>query len=111
MYLTAETNADTLRALARLAPGSAVAMTFQLTDELLDPDDLAGRRAAMTGARAAGTPFLSFYTPEQIQQDARDARFATTEHIDSTTMNARYFTGRSDGRATSRGEEILVART
>ena len=111
MYLTEETNTDTLRTLARLAPGSAVAMTFQLTDELLDADDLAGRRAAMAGASAAGTPFLSFYTPEQIQKDARDAGFATTEHIDSATMNARYFTGRPDGLATSRGEEMLVART
>jgi len=111
MYLTEETNTETLRALARLAPGSTVAMTFQLTDELLEPEDLAGRRAAMTGARAAGTPFLSFYNPEQIQQTARDAGFAKTEHIDSATMNARYFTGRPDGLATSRGEEILVART
>lgn len=109
MYLTEQTNADTLRTLARLAPGSAVAMTFQLTDELLDADDLAVRRMAMEGARAAGTPFLSFYTPDRIQQVARDAGFAATEHIDATTMNARYFTGRPDGLATSRGEEMLVA--
>ena len=111
MYLTEETNAETLRTLARLAPGSALAMTFQLTDELLDSEDLAGRRIAMAGARAAGTPFLSFYTPERLQQTARDAGFATTGHVDSAAMNARYFTGRPDELATSRGEEMLVART
>jgi methyltransferase (TIGR00027 family) len=111
MYLTDEANTETLRILARLAPGSTVAMTFQLTDELLEPEDLAGRRAAMAGARAGGTPFLSFYTPERIQQTTRDAGFAETEHIDSATMNARYFTGRPDRLATSRGEEMLVART
>jgi methyltransferase (TIGR00027 family) len=100
MYLTDEANTATLSTLARLAPGSAVAMTFQLTDDLLDAEDLAGRRAAMAGAQASGTPFLSFYTPQRMQEMAHAAE-----------MNARYFAGRPDGLATSRGEEMLIART
>jgi methyltransferase (TIGR00027 family) len=111
MYLTDETNIATLRTLARFAPGSTVAMTFQLTDNLLDEEDLAGRRAAMAGARAAGTPFVSFYTPERMQQMAREAGFAETRHVGAADMNARYFAGRPDGLATSRGEEMLIART
>jgi O-methyltransferase involved in polyketide biosynthesis len=86
-------------------------MTFQLTDDLLDEQDLAGRRAAMAGAQAAGTPFLSFYTPDRMQQMARDAGFVETRHVDAAQMNARYFAGRHDGLATSRGEEMLVAQT
>ena len=111
MYLTDETNIATLRTLARLPSGSTVAMTFQLTDDLVDEEDLAGRRAAMAGAQAAGTPFVSFYTPDRMQQLAREAGFVESRHVDAAEMNACYFVGRPDGLATSRGEEMLVART
>jgi methyltransferase (TIGR00027 family) len=111
MYLTDDTNAATLRTLARLAAGSTVAMTFQLVDDLLDQEDLAGRRASMAGARAAGTPFLSFYAPEQMRRMALDVGFVEAVHVGSDKMNARYFAGRPDGLATSRGEEMLFART
>jgi methyltransferase (TIGR00027 family) len=109
MYLTREANAATLRQLASLAPGSTVAMTFQPPLELLDEEDRAWRQAAENGARASGTPFISFYTPPEILALARDAGFTNARHVSAAMLNQRYFAGRTDGLRTSSGEELLVA--
>ena len=76
MYLTKEATAATLRQLAALAPGSTLAMTFLLPPELLDEADRPGSQTAERGARASGTPFISFYTPAEMLALARDAGFA-----------------------------------
>ena len=75
MYLTKDANAATLRQIAGLAPGSTLAMTFLLPTELLDDADRPGFEAAEKGARAAGTPFISFYTPDEMLALAREAGF------------------------------------
>lgn len=109
MYLTAEANAATLRRLATLAPGSTLVMTFQLPLALLDADDRPGRRQAENGARASGTPFISFFSPEEMRALAREAGFTTAGTVSATDLNARYFTGRPDGLRMSTGEDLLVA--
>jgi methyltransferase (TIGR00027 family) len=109
MYLTREANAATLRQLASLASGSTVAMTFQPPLELLDEEDRAWRQAAENGARASGTPFISFYTPQEILALAGDAGFTDARHVSAAMLNQRYFAGRTDGLRTSSGEELLVA--
>jgi O-methyltransferase involved in polyketide biosynthesis len=63
VYLTKDANAATPRQIAELAPGSTLAMTFLLLPtELVDDADRAGLQMAENGARAAGTPFVSFHT-------------------------------------------------
>ena len=109
MYLTKEANADTLRQLARLAPGSTVAMTFLLPLELLDERDRPGLVMSSNGARAAGTPFISFYSPGEVLQLARAAGFTQVRHVSGTELNDRYFAGRGDGLRVSTGEDFLVA--
>jgi methyltransferase (TIGR00027 family) len=111
LYLSKEANAATLRQLAGLAPGSTLAMTFLVPPELVDDELRPGFEAAQRGARAAGTPFLSFYTPEEITALARQSGFRGARHISSTVLNERYFSGRTDGLQTARGEELLVAGT
>jgi methyltransferase (TIGR00027 family) len=111
MYLTKEANAATLRQLASLAPGSTLVMTFQPPLELLEEEDRPGRLAVEKGARAAGTPFLSFFAQEEIVEMAREAGFAEVGHVSAATLNERYFAGRTDGLRTSNGEELLVATT
>jgi O-methyltransferase involved in polyketide biosynthesis len=111
MYLTKEANAATLRQLASLAPGSTLAMTFQPPLEFLDPQERPARQAAEDGARASGTPFISFYAPAEILALAREAGFATARHVSAATLNRRYFHARPDGLKTSSGEELLVATT
>ncbi|MFI6356778.1 class I SAM-dependent methyltransferase [Streptomyces sp. NPDC050743] len=111
MYLTKEATAATLRRLARLAPGSTLALTFLLPEHLVDRRDRAGLRASEAGARASGTPFLSFYTPDEMLTLAHEAGFEEAHHIPGASHAERYFTGRTDGLRPSTGEDVLLART
>jgi methyltransferase (TIGR00027 family) len=111
MYLTKDANEATLRQLASLAPGSAVAMTFLLPIELLDEQDRPGLRMAANGARASGTPFISFYAPGELVALALAAGFKDARHVPGAMLNERYFAGRPDGLRMSSGEDLLVATT
>jgi methyltransferase (TIGR00027 family) len=111
MYLTKDATAATLQQLASLAPGSTVAMTFLLPAELVDEADRPGLEMSTRGAQASGTPFISFYSPEEMRDLALDAGFTDVQNISTRTMIARYFAGRADGLRPSSGEELIVART
>jgi methyltransferase (TIGR00027 family) len=111
LYLSKEANAATLRQIAGLAPGSALAMTFLVPSELVDDVLRPGFEAAEKGASASGTPFISFYTPDEMTALAAKAGFRDAEHVSSVELNQRYFAERTDGLRTARGEELLVART
>jgi methyltransferase (TIGR00027 family) len=111
MYLTKEANAATLAQFAELAPASTLAMTFLLPPQLLDDAYRPGFEAAERGAKAAGTPFISFYTPDEMLELARQAGFSDVEHVSAPVLNQRYFSGRTDGLQMSKGEELLVATT
>ena len=110
MYLTRDANAVTLRQIAALAAGSTLAMTFQLPLELLEPEDRPGRQAAENGARASGTPFLSFFSPPDMLALARASGFAQARHVSADDLNERYFAGRADGLRMAR-EDFLIAGT
>ena len=112
MYLTREAIAATLREVAGLAPGSTLAMSFLLPLELADPEVRPGLQAAERGARASGTPFISFFTPAEMLALARDAGFRHVEHVSAAALTERYFAGRTDGlRPPNNAEELLVATT
>ena len=111
MYLTKDATAATLGRLAGLAPGSALAMTFTLPADLVDEADRAALEATKPQAQAAGTPFLSFYTPPEMLELARDAGFKDVRHVSGRVLADRYFAGRSDGLRPSSGEDFLVAAT
>ncbi|HEY7990142.1 MAG TPA: class I SAM-dependent methyltransferase [Stellaceae bacterium] len=112
MYLTKEVNAEMLRQIVALAPGSTLAMTFLLPRELNDAALRPGMQQAEQGARAAGTPFVSFFTPDEIVTMARDAGFKKVTHVSAADLAARYFAGRADGlRPPNNAEEFLVAST
>lgn len=109
MYLSKEANAVTLRQVAGLAPGSTLALSFLLPMELLDPADRPGLEISSRGAAASGTPFVSFYTPDEMTALALECGFKTAEHVSGTTLGERYFAGRADGLRPSTGEDLLVA--
>ncbi|WP_436777344.1 class I SAM-dependent methyltransferase [Yinghuangia sp. YIM S09857] len=111
LYLTKDANAATLRQLASLAPGSTLVMSFQVPLDMLDEAQRPGIQAAVEGAKASGTPFLSFFAPDEILAMAREAGFRDARHVSAEMLNARYFAGRTDGLGTSTGEELLVATT
>lgn len=109
MYLTREANEAALRGLAALAPGSTVALTFMLPLELVDERDKQGFAISSNGARAAGTPFVSFFAPEEFLGLARAAGFSGVRHVSGRELSERYFAGRPDGLRSSTGEDFLVA--
>jgi methyltransferase (TIGR00027 family) len=111
MYLSRAATAATLSQLAGLAAGSTLAMTFLLPAELLDDADRPGLQASTQGARAAGTPFISFYPPADMLALARAAGFADVRHVPGTELAGRYFAGRPDGLRPSSGEDLLLATT
>ena len=113
MYLARETNAKMLRDVAgALAPGSALAMTFMIPIELVaDPEERMIRGFAEQGAANSGTPFISFYAPDEIAAAAREAGFRTATAIDADDYTARYFANRSDGLRPAASEQLLVATT
>jgi len=112
MYLTRDAIAATLRQVAALAPGSTLAMSFMLPIELADPELRPGIERAAAGARAAGTPFISFFTPEEMLSLAREAGFRDVQHVSAATLAERYFAGRADGlRPPNNAEELLLATT
>jgi methyltransferase (TIGR00027 family) len=111
MYLTKDANSTALRQMARLAPGSTLAMTYLVPSELLDEADRPGFQMAEQGARASGTPFISYYSPEEMLGAARVAGLKEVQHVAGTSFAQRYFTGRSDGLRPSSGEDFLIAST
>jgi methyltransferase (TIGR00027 family) len=111
MYLTKDAIAATLRQLAALAPGSTLAMTFLLPLEFMAPEMRPGFQMAEKGARASGTPFISFFTPTEILTLAREAGFMEVQHVSAAVLTERYFAGRKDGlRPPNNSEEFLVAK-
>lgn len=111
LYLTKDATAATLRRIAGLAAGSSLAMTFMLPTDLLDDADRAGLRQSAQGAKASGTPFISFYTPQEMLTLARESGFSNARHVPGATLAERYFAGRPDGLRPSSGEDFLLATT
>src|SRR5438128_51865 len=112
MYLTKGAITATLRQVAAFAPGSTLAMSFLLPLELADPEVRPGLQQAEKGARASGTPFISFFTPAEMLTLAREAGFREVQHVSAATLAQRYFAGRTDGlRPPNNAEELVVAAT
>jgi O-methyltransferase involved in polyketide biosynthesis len=110
MYLTKDATAATLRQIAAFAPDSTLAMSFLLPIETADPEMRPGIERAIARGRASGTPFISFFTREEML--ARDAGFGERQHVSAATLAQRYFAGRTDGlRPPNNSEELLVATT
>jgi methyltransferase (TIGR00027 family) len=110
MYLTRDAIAAMLRQIAALAPGSTFAMSFIVPVELAEPEERPGYEAAERGARASGTPFLSFFTPEEMLKLTREAGFQRAYCVSGADLAQRYFAGRADGLRPG-SEALLVAST
>jgi methyltransferase (TIGR00027 family) len=112
MYLTKEAVSQTLHQVATLAPGSTLVMSFLLPIEMADPEVRPGIERAQAGAKAGGTPWLSFFMPQEILGMARAAGFDDVRHLSAEDLTERYFSGRTDGlRPPRNSEELLIATT
>ena len=111
MYLSKDAVAASLRQIATLAAGSTLAMSYLLPMELAEPEERVGREFAERGARASGTPFISYFAPPEMQALAREAGFGRAQTVSAATLARRYFAGRTDGLRPTQSEELVVATT
>jgi len=112
MYLTREAILALLREVASLAAGSTFAMSFLLPLAMAEPAVRPGMERAAEGARASGTPFISFFMPAEMMALAREAGFRAVRHVSAADLAERYFKDRPDGlRPPFNAEELLVATT
>lgn len=111
LYLTKEAIIATLDQIATLAPGSKLAMTFYLPVEQLDEEDKPMQEMAEKGARAASTPFVSFFAPNEVLAMAKNAGFKDAKTISTRDIERYYFKDRADGLVPASGEVFLVATT
>ena len=66
---------------------------------------------AEKGAAASGTPFVSFFAPEEVLRMEQAAGFKNARTISTKDMESLYFANRSDGLVPASGEVFLVATT
>lgn len=112
MYLTKEAIVIKLRQVATLSRTSTLVMSFLLPIHMAEPHIRPGIERAAEGARAMGTPFLSFFTPEEMLALACEAGLKDVKHVSAATLSERYFANRTDGlRPPNNAEELLVATT
>jgi len=111
LYLTKEAIISTLKQIASLEPGSNLAMTFYLPIELLDEEDKPMQEIAEKGACEAGTPMISFFTPEEILTLANKTGFKEAKTISTKDMEKYYFMNRVDNLLPASGEVFLLATT
>ncbi|WP_018628964.1 class I SAM-dependent methyltransferase [Niabella aurantiaca] len=111
LYLTENAIRNVLKQLAVLAPGSALAITFYLPLPLMEQEDRPLQEIAEKGAREAGTPFISFFAPDDVLQLAREAGLQNGKVIGKSDLERLYFANRGDDLQPASGELFLLATT
>ena len=111
MYISKDATTTTLGRLGGLAPGSTVVMTFMLPFDLVDEAERPALEGAARGARASGTPWISFYTPDEIATIAHEAGFPRVRCVPTTELAEPYLARRADDLHAAGGEAVLLAET
>ena len=111
LYLSKETITDTLTNMTFLASGSTVAIAFYLPLEELEGEDKALMEMSIKGATASGTPFVSFFTFDEITKLAAEIGFREIQTISTNDMKEKYFKDRTDNLIPANGEFFLIAKT
>ncbi len=111
LYLAKEAITDTLKKMTSLASGSTIAIAFYLPLEQLDEEDKPMQEIAIKGANASGTPFVSFFSVEEIIKLAEEAGLQEIQTVSTKDMTENYFKDRTDNLLPASGEFFLIAKT
>jgi len=108
-YLTVETVFATLRFIASAA-GSRIVFDYAIPPSSLTPlqrrvFDALAQRVAM-----AGEPWQAFFDPPSLAEELRRMGFNQVEDVGPEAMNARYFSGRTDGLRVGSLAHMMDAR-
>ena len=96
--------------MVSLAAGSVVVISFYLPVELLEKEDQPMQEMANKGAQQAGTPFISFFSPEEVIAIAKESGLKNTNLVSTEDIKDLYFKNRTDGLSPASGEVFLLAR-
>jgi methyltransferase (TIGR00027 family) len=109
-YLSRPAFDATIRFIATLPAGSGVVFDFAVERSLLSPAQQLALDALAARVARAGEPFQLFFDPAALVTDLARLGFSEIEDLGSGQINARYFSGRSDGLSVSGGGHLLSAR-
>ncbi|MCG3175265.1 MAG: hypothetical protein MOGMAGMI_00187 [Candidatus Omnitrophica bacterium] len=109
MYLERPALLGLLGRSARLAPGSTLVMSYLVPLDRVDEEERQDRQSTEKFARAAGTPFVGCYAPEEMRELVLRAGFARVRTVSGKDLERMFFAGRSDGLRPSSSEELVVA--
>lgn len=109
-YLTIDAIMETLKMFSKLAKGSKLALTFLLPfEKIKKQDERKEVDEAEKGAKAGGTPFISFFTPSEMLALAEEAGLKDVTHLSSIDLKEKYFRERKDQLMLQGGEDFIIA--
>ena len=109
MYLTVDAIRATVKTVASCAAGTLIVLTYNQPPSVVDAF---GRHVTTTLAgmiAETGEPFISLFTPDQIEKLMRSEGYASIEHFGPEDAVRIYFPGRSDVRIAN-AQRVLIAR-
>jgi methyltransferase (TIGR00027 family) len=108
MYLTVDAIRATLKTVASCAAGTRIVLTYNQPTSMVDAF---GRHVTTTLAgmvAETGEPFISLFTPDQIEKLMRREGYASIEHFGPEDAIRAYFPGRTDVRIAN-AQRVLIA--
>lgn len=97
MYLERDTVLNTLKSIGSCAPGGGVAFDYVVPRESLRWTRRFVFDAVARRVRRAGEPFRTFFDSGDLVGELARAGFHSIENLGAAEINARYFSGRTDG--------------
>lgn len=94
-YLTPEAFRGTLGFIAERPVGSGVILDYAQPRSVLPFHEQLAHDSIASRVQLAGEPFRQFFTPEEMAHEL--SAFTRIEDLGTGEINARYFSGRSDG--------------
>lgn len=112
-YLERDAVQHTMEAVARIAgSGGRLVFDYSVPPSHLDPAQRAAFDALLKRLDALGEPFVTSFEPEEIASALAACGFASVTDLGPDVLNARYFSGRSDGlRIGTLFHVVVAART
>jgi methyltransferase (TIGR00027 family) len=109
LYLTADATKALLTDMATLPPGSEVNITYSPPPDGTDPivDETFERSSAVVDA--TGESYVGYYRESEMDGMLRAVGFSDAIHHRNNELNARYFSGRSDGLRLHTIEQLVTA--
>ncbi|MEO6192614.1 MAG: class I SAM-dependent methyltransferase [Thermoanaerobaculia bacterium] len=107
-YLTRSAVMETFRFVGSLPAGSGIVFDYALPPESLNLVQRFAFNALAERVAAVGEPFQTFFEPSTLMSELRRLGFGSFEDLGGKEINARYFSGRSDGLRVAGGVGRLM---